>query len=317
MRRALVVGIDDYPQAPLRGCVNDARRVADLLAKHQDGSPNFECQVLAVAPATVTKGLLRQKIGALFANDADLALFYFSGHGTVNNLGGYLVTPDATRNDEGVSMQDVLTFANNSRVREAVVVLDCCHSGAFGQLPALGNQNTTAALREGVSVLTATREYQSAVEVRGAGVFTSLLCAALEGGASDVLGKVTLASAYAYVDEALGAWEQRPLFKAHVARLSPLRECRPVVSIELLRLLPQYFKDPGAEFKLDPSYEPDASPRHPENERVFGHLQRFRAARLLEPVGEEHMYFAAMNSKSCRLTPLGLHYWRLANAGKI
>jgi hypothetical protein len=85
----------------------------------------------------------------------------------------------------------------------------------------------------------------------------------------------------------------------------------------ILRLLPKYFKSPECEYHLDPSYESEGSPRHPENEEVFGHLQKLRAARLVVPVGEEHMYFAAMNSKSCRLTALGTFYWHLANSGKI
>ena len=38
---------------------------------------------------------------------------------------------------------------------------------------------------------------------------------------------------------------------------------------------------------------------------------------LVCPVGEEHMYYAAMNSKSCKLTPLGQHYWNLVKSGKI
>ena len=38
---------------------------------------------------------------------------------------------------------------------------------------------------------------------------------------------------------------------------------------------------------------------------------------LIVPVDEEHMYYAAMNSKSCRLTALGAQYWRLANENKL
>jgi hypothetical protein len=34
-------------------------------------------------------------------------------------------------------------------------------------------------------------------------------------------------------------------------------------------------------------------------------------------VGEEHMYFAAMHSTGCLLTPLGKHYWRLAKSKRI
>jgi hypothetical protein len=37
----------------------------------------------------------------------------------------------------------------------------------------------------------------------------------------------------------------------------------------------------------------------------------------VEPIKEEHMYFAAMNSTGCRLTPLGKHYWSLVKAERI
>ena len=39
--KALIVGIDDYSQAPLGGCVNDAEEIAKLLETNEDGSPNF------------------------------------------------------------------------------------------------------------------------------------------------------------------------------------------------------------------------------------------------------------------------------------
>ena len=37
----------------------------------------------------------------------------------------------------------------------------------------------------------------------------------------------------------------------------------------------------------------------------------------LVPVGEEHLYYAAINRKACALTPLGKHYWHLAKARRI
>jgi hypothetical protein len=49
----------------------------------------------------------------------------------------------------------------------------------------------------------------------------------------------------------------------------------------------------------------------------FAILQQCRAARLVEPVGAEHIYYAAMERKSCRLTPLGRHYWALAKEKRI
>ena len=45
---------------------------------------------------------------------------------------------------------------------------------------------------------------------------------------------------------------------------------------------------------------------------IFKELQLFESVGLIEPVGTDHMYFAAMESRSCRLTALGLHYWKLS-----
>lgn len=311
MRRALFVGIDHYPTAPLVGCMSDAMRMAAVLATHEDGAPNFDCQVVT----TATRRTLRHHVDSLFRDAVDVALFYFSGHGTVNNLGGYLVTVDADRYDEGVPMSDVLTLAQASKAKEVVVILDCCHSGAFGSVPTV--DNNSALLREGMSVLTASRATQAAMVVDGASVFTSLIADALEGGATDICGNVTMAAVYAYVDQALGAWDQRPMLKAHVSRFTPLRRTAPEVDPILLRLLPKYFAAPHQELALDPAWEPDAEPHDEEKEIAFGHLQKYRDARLLKPVGEKHLYYAAVNRKSCALTALGRYYWHLANLGRL
>lgn len=58
------------------------------------------------------KGELRGLIEKCFEGDADVALFYYSGHGHIDAVGGYLVTPDFSENDYGVSLQEILTIAN-------------------------------------------------------------------------------------------------------------------------------------------------------------------------------------------------------------
>lgn len=314
MRRALIVGIDDYGDAPLSGCVNDANKICELLEKNEDGSPNFDCMKLTSDTAVVERSSLRENVERLLKDPAEVALFYFSGHGTENNLGGYLVTQDAKIYDEGVSMLDILRQANSSPVKEIAIILDCCHSGSLGSIPEINNSSV---LREGITIVTASRESQSSIEVNGNGLFTSHLCAALEGGASDVLGKVTIANLYAYLDECFGAWEQRPLFKSHVARLICLRQCAPVIPLEILRELPRYFNSSTKEHTLDPEYEPEEGHGNKQKETIFFHLQKMRDARLVVPVGEDHMYHAAVKSKSCCLTPLGQYYWHLANEGRI
>ena len=54
-----------------------------------------------------------------------------------------------------------------------------------------------------------------------------------------------------------------------------------------------------------------------KNIRVFSDLQKLEGIGLVVPVGEEHMYFAAMNSKSCALTSMGKQYWRLVHNNLI
>ena len=153
-------------------------------------------------------------------------------------------------------------------------------------------------------------------------MFTELLIQGLKGGAADVGGNITPASLYSFVDQSLGAWEQRPLFKTNITGFLPIRTVEAKVSKKVLRKLHQYFTEATSEFQLDPSFEftntPEATHEYKEpfakeeNVDKFKELQLYESVGLIEPVGEEHMYFAAMNSKSCRLTPLGLHYWKLS-----
>lgn len=315
MRRALLVGIDDYPSSPLTGCVNDAVSVASVLETHGDGSPNFGTKLVTSSTEPIERSSLRESVETLFAGDCDVALFYFSGHGFIGNTGAYLVTPDAKSYDEGVPMDTVLTLANNSKAKSRVILLDCCYSGAFGTPMVAGG--TVAQLSEGLTVLTASRDSEPAMEIGGSGVFTSLVVDALRGGAADLRGHVTPGSIYAYVDQALGPWDQRPIFKTNVTQFTSLREVTPPVPLATLRKLPDYFVEPQAEFALSPEYEFTDESHDPEKVAVFKDLQKMQSVGLVVPVDEEFMYFAAMNSKGCRLTAMGYQYWRLAKEKKL
>lgn len=316
MRKALVVGIDNYSQCPLRGCCNDADEVAKLLSCNDDGSPNF---AVKLQKNISTKAILRKHIEECFSGDADVALFYYSGHGHIDNVGGYLVTPDLTNYDYGVSLQDVLNIANASRCKDKIIILDSCHSGFMGSISTAGQ--STAVINEGVTILTASRSIEASVEINGHGLFTSLLIEALCGSAADITGYITPGGIYAYIDKALGPWEQRPVFKTNVTRFTPLRKVTPQVDISIIRRICTYFPREDAEMPIDPSFEPTNSLdvmhevmqpyANPDNTKIFSDLQKLEGIGLVVPVGEEHMYFAAMRSKTCALTSIGKQYWRL------
>src|SRR5947209_13807032 len=337
-RKALVVGIDNYSVAKqLHGCVNDAREVAQLFAWHGDGNKNFDVELLTgplpkpdgslpdaedpdmehVGKDGINKDLLRDRIKALFEGEVDIALFYFSGHGSLTSVGGTLITTETTKPDDGLEMNDILAWANKSATHEKIIILDCCHSGDFG------SSNTDRNLCEishGMVVLTAALPSEEAQENNGGvshGVFTELLSEALNGAAADLLGQITPGSIYHYVDEALGSWEQRPVFKTNITRWTPLRQVPSDVPLQRLHKIYKHFPDPEQELKLTPEYIATAQGNDPTKVEIMKDLQAFAGVDLVVPVGEEHMYWAAMNSKSCKLTPIGKRYWRLVKHNRL
>ena len=91
MRKALIVGIDHYDHVGgLGGCVNDAHSVKSVLERHADGTVNFATpKLLTGTSATdrVEKGQLKDAVRELFADDSEIALFYFAGHGYIEDTG--------------------------------------------------------------------------------------------------------------------------------------------------------------------------------------------------------------------------------------
>ncbi len=324
MRMALVVGINYYEHgSPLFGCVDDAHSVKAVLERHDGGAVNFDCLLLTgTGPGDrVDRGNLKDNIEKLFRGEPEIALFYFAGHGHIEATGGYLLATDSRRGDEGVSLSEILTLANTSPAKNKVIILDSCHSGIAGTPPTGGQ---LAALSEGLTVLTASTKDQYATEENGRGVFTTLFVDALNGSAANLTGDITPGSVYAHIDQSLGAWEQRPVFKTNVKSFVSLRKVSPPIPASDLRRLTEFFPSPGFEFPLDPSYEPEMKGRdpgmpapQPENTRTFAVLQRYNRLNLLEPVNAPHMWNAAMESKSCRLTALGEHYRRLVEKNRI
>ena len=315
MRRALIIGIDDYVGVPLDGCVNDAEAIGAVLETHGNESPNFEVLLMTSPSDEITRSKLRESIEKLFATECDIALLYFSGHGFLGIADGYIVTKDFKKYDEGIPMTEILARANGSPVKNKIIILDCCYSGNMGT-PKI-QEGGVAQLSEGLTVLTASRDSEAAMEKDGSGVFTQLVVEAFQGGAADLRGHITPGSIYAYVDQALGPWDQRPIFKTNVTQFTSLRTVSPQVPPETLRKLVAYFPTPQDEHALDPRYEDTVAGHDPEKVKVFKDLQKMEGVGLVVPVGEEHMYYAAMNSTACRLTALGGQYWRLAKERKL
>lgn len=329
MRKALVIGIDDYQNCRLNGCVNDAVAIANTIERNGDGSPNFSVRCLTSNESNVTSAVLNNAVSDLFRDDADIVLLFFAGHGIINpnTNAGYIISQDGHQGAWGMSLSEILTLANSAypRIKSTVIILDSCHSGYTGEVSSLGNENI-AAIGNGVTILTACHRNGSAAETNNQGLFTKILLDGLSGSSADVCGRITPASLYAHIDQTLGPWEQRPIYKANVQRFVALRKVDPKIPLDILRRLPEYFPDATSTFSLNPSFEPDRDnvpdkfknmPVNSDNVRIFQELQICNRYGLVKPINVEHMYYAAMESTGCELTALGAHYRKLAEMQRI
>lgn len=333
-RRALLVSIADYDfiQPQLSWCADDALAMREVLERHANGEPNFHCKLLLSSPDAsttiyeagmpssierrrVTANTLRSALQDLLDFDG-MVVFYFSGHGVVTSHGHYLATQEGISTRPGLLMNDLIEMTRTCRASEILLIIDTCYSGGAGEPDANGDISNLY-LRPGVTLLAAAGPNQLAIEASGQSMFTRLMRGALNGGAADVRGRVSAAAMYAYVEEALGPWDQRPVYKSNASHLAPIRYCKPDVSDDDLRRLPQFFPTQDHQYPLDPSYEvtrPEALPEHVE---IFKLFKRYQVARLLRPSFDEHLYFAAINRRPAELTPLGQFYRQLAKDNLI
>lgn len=227
MRKALVVGINYYERAVhLHGCVSDAYAIHQVLDCNVDGSINFDTFLMTAVDehTAIDRRELKSAVRQLFSDDADIALFYFAGYGYVENNVGYLVTSDCNSGGSGLPLDEVLNIANESKARNKLLVLDCCQSGAAGTARPFGEKTL---LSEGMTILAAFSKDRYAQERNGSGLMTRLFVDAMNGAATNLVGDITQCSVYAYIDQSLGLWEQRPIFKTNVKTVTSLRKVTP------------------------------------------------------------------------------------------
>jgi uncharacterized caspase-like protein len=221
-RLALVVATGTYADATLAGLRapgRDASELADVLGDDEIGG--FSVETVLDAP---TDGL-RRRIARFCAEGAptDLALVYLSCHGVLDDRGRlYYATADTDRallSATAIPAAWLNEQLEDCRCRRQILVLDCCHSGAFAK-GAKGQGGLALGERfegRGRVVLTASRgtEYSfEGGEVHGEGVssvFTGVLVDGLRSGDADRDrdGVVTVGELYDYAYEAVRSRDSR------------------------------------------------------------------------------------------------------------
>jgi hypothetical protein len=328
-RRALIVGVDTYDElSALSACASDTVAVAQMLARHSDNKPNYDCRTWpnkTEDDRPVTRKALRAALRDLFENTTDELLLYFSGHGVVTNTGAFLCTTDAAEDDWGISMGEIITLATASRARDIILLLDCCHAGDIANSSLLRDVPFPIAnIREDMTILAAARTKEAAHENGTHGLFTAALLDALKGGAADHMGWVTASAMYAYVQRRFGGWTQRPVYKSHATMVNAVRECAPLIERLALQELTKFFPTIDHRYPLDPEHEPEdehGNIREPRNQAKMDVARRFkeyRDAGLLKPsIPGEQLYWTARRNHTVELTARGHEYWWLVKNEKI
>lgn len=331
-RRALIVGIDHYQREGmnLKSAGADARAMAAMLKSNQDRTANFDCKLWVDQTdggVPITRAVLREAVQQLFAEFRGDVLFYFSGHGSISATGGWLVTCDGDRNDWGVSMDEVLKWAMQSKANDILLIFDCCHAGEFGNLafqPRDSGDWTTTILREDMTVIAASMPREVAIENGDHGLFTAAVLDALQGGAADTMGWVTAPSIYAYVERRLGDWLQQAVYKSSATKITIVRKCAPLIERYKLDRLVEEFPSRDFLYQLSPEMEPEdengnmREPIIPEKIELARLFKEYRDSGLLKPsIPGEQLYWTARKSHTVQLTPRGQEYWWLVKEGKL
>ena len=320
MKNALVVGINNYPNNELCCCVNDANEVAKLLEFNEDGNRNFS--IIKLLDEEATYDNILNNIDIVFKDDSDISIFYFSGHGYDDKDDGKICTIDYLTQHMGIGFNTLISHIRSSKCKNKIIILDCCHSGRIGNFSMIGD---CTVLELGTTILTACNTCELAAEDKEHGLFTKLLIDALQGGASDIFGRITPGSIYSYIDSSLGNYDQRPLFKSHVKSFVTIRTTTAKMSFDEMRKLMALFNNENTLFNLNPSFEPtnylgskdigENDLKKPyfleENGDTFYLLQKAVSNGLVKPSHAKHMFYAAMNYDTCELTTIGKHYWWL------
>ena len=214
MKYALIIGnnrYDDAKLAQLKTPAADSKALANILKDRTIGS--FD-EVASLVNQTETQ--VRRTISSFLANKKpdDLVLLYFSGHGVLDDRGRLYLALKDTQVDllkaTSIPSSFVADEMDSCRSKRQILILDCCHSGAFARGAKGGPKAITETTFEGSGfgrvVLTASDSTQYALEgdqvikQSELSLFTHFLLEGLKTGEADANndGHISLDEWYDY-----------------------------------------------------------------------------------------------------------------------
>lgn len=209
-RYALLIGNGEYSDErlpPLRTAAADIRAMGAVLEAPDIGG----FQVTRVVDGTSSD--LRSAVDEFYTGRRpdDTLLFYYSGHGDRDDPGRlYLCARDTVKHKlraTALPAEYLSEYADESRSKRQVIILDCCHSGAFlgGIKGAAVSPHEFEGNGTGRVILTASAGAERALEGHRVmdselSLFTHFLVSGVADGAADLdeNGRVTIDEWYDY-----------------------------------------------------------------------------------------------------------------------
>lgn len=140
MEKALLVGINEYSNAPLRGCINDCLLMYKILSEYYEFNTNL---MRVLTDNECTKKNILENLKWLISDiqPGDTVFFHYSGHGSQVVADDWTNTEEADGRDEILCPIDLdwndplrghelgALFNKLPRGVKILIIIDACHSG--------------------------------------------------------------------------------------------------------------------------------------------------------------------------------------------
>lgn len=210
--RALIIGVSQYdknkivPANDLPFCKNDIAEITSAFINglKVDPSDIISCGKSGIVLHSDVDSALQQL--SKVAETDDTLLIYFSGHGGTIKNNHHLIL-----SDDSLQTQKLINHLEQIAVKNKILFLDCCKSGAFsvGNTTRL-NINGTADefVGKGYAVLASSSATQPSYchPMKEVSLFTNFLCEALTKDFLSREGKKSLYDIYRLLSTFLDAW---------------------------------------------------------------------------------------------------------------
>lgn len=235
---AVVVGVASYPHMPpLKFTDDDANRYYTFLKSPEGGAlPDEQVALLLDESATNASILATMKNMYAKADENDVIVFYFSGHG----IDGAFIPYDFDGYTNQLLHEDVKEILTSSKAKHKVCIADACHSGSLWAAKGYTASEQSAIdkyykafvnSKGGIAFLMSSKSGENSLEDHGlrSGIFSHFLIKGMKGAADLNMDRIiSVQEIYAYTYTQVKEYtlnQQSPTLHGTFDRNMPVAVC--------------------------------------------------------------------------------------------